>query len=148
MASVHRNQELNDLLIEVVRSLLHYTSEAWPWASAGQHKSRQTIEDLAARQQHHVAAIVDLLVSRRWIIDFGMYPAEFTDLHYVGVDYLLVLLVLNQTTMLETIEKTVDAVRDDAAASELVKRLLDDQRDIVKTLKELAQSHQDKILLA
>jgi hypothetical protein len=137
---VNQNQALNDLLIDLCRSLLQYASEAWPWTADDEQQARRTIDQIVARQQVYIAELADILMSRGWNVDFGMYPVEYTDLHYVALGYLLNLLVENQTALLAKIEKALEAVRGDQHASELLADLLTDQREIVSTLRKLLES--------
>lgn len=116
------NNRLNDLLIDVGRSLLQYTSECWPWASAGEADTQRALDQMAAEQRDVVAALVDLLAERGHAIDFGTYPTEYTSLHYVAVDYLLSQLVANQQSVLKECEAAAAAT----AADDVAKSLLDD----------------------
>ena len=138
---VHQNQALNDLLIDLCRSLLQYTADAWPWTADDEQQARRTIDQIVARQQVYIAELADMLMSRGWNVAFGMFPAEYTDLHYVALEYLLHLLVENQTALLAKIEKALEAVRGDQQASELLADLVTEQREIVSTLRQLLDSH-------
>src|SRR5438132_330676 len=89
MADNRHNQRLNLLLIRLLRSLLQYTAECWPWASVEESGEQQAIAEMGQFQLVYVRQLVDLLVERGWPIDFGTFPTEFTDLHYVGLDFLL-----------------------------------------------------------
>ena len=139
MATVERNQELNGLLVDVYRSLLQYAVEAWPWTAADAEVGLAAVRELAARQAGHAADIVDLLASRNWVVDFGIYPTDYTDLHYVALSYFLRLLEASQQELVAEIEQTLERCRDDERAAHAVSRLLESQRDIVKSLKELRQ---------
>ena len=62
-----------------------------------------------------------------------------TDLHYVSLDYFLTLLVDDQRVLVSEIEQVLLASRDDDDAASVLRRLLDNQREIVAKLTELTQ---------
>lgn len=136
-ATVNRvsNERLNDLLIDVGRSLLQYTSEAWPWASSEDEQMREKIERMAAEQRDVVAALADLLSDRGHAIDFGTYPTDYTSLHYVAIDFLLSQLIANQRTVLAECEAVERAAAEDDQARALLQDIVLSER---RHLKELA----------
>lgn len=140
MASVERNRALNDLLIDVSRSLLQYSMEAWPWSDSSSESAKKTLKQLAARQSDRAAELVELLAARHWTIDFGTYPTEYTDLHYVSLNYFLMLLVENENALIAEIDGALSRCRDDHQAVHFLTALLQDQREIAKRLQELQQT--------
>ena len=60
MATVQQNQTLNDLLIDVCRSLLQYAVDAWPWAGPDTETGRLAVLRLAKGQSAHAARLADL----------------------------------------------------------------------------------------
>ena len=138
MRSAERNAELNQLLINLNRSLLQYVGEAWPWTANADSPERRTIERLVERQKVWIARLTDLLVARGWTIDFGVYPTEYTDLHYVALDYLLSALASNQTALLADVAQTLMLCRDDVEASSLLNDIRSDQDAALRQLEELA----------
>ena len=87
MSCDQHNDELNQLLINLSRRLLQYVGETCPWTDRPEVES--TIEELVASQKADIAKLVHLLLDRNWIVDFGTYPTNYTDLHFVAFDYLL-----------------------------------------------------------
>ena len=137
----HRNDELNQVLVNILRSLLQYVAESWPWTEDGASpQARQKVDQLVARQRAHVERIRDLLYDRHWPIDFGMYPAEYTDLHYLALDYLLRQLAANQQALVESIERTLGECEGDDQAAAVVREIVQDERDIARELQALASS--------
>ena len=138
MRSAERNAELNQLLINLNRSLLQYVGEAWPWTAEADAPERRTIERLVERQKVWIARLADLLAERGWTIEFGVYPTEYTDLHYVALDYLLSALVSNQTALAADIAQALMLCRDDVEASTLLNDIRSDQEAALRQLEELA----------
>lgn len=137
MANHQINAQLNRLLIDVARSLLQYVGESWPRATSDQQR---TLGRIVERQQQHIAALAELLEHRRWVIDVGRYPTEFTtlNLHYVSLDFLLSRLVESERQLIARIEATLRDCRDDPEAAELVEQLLAEERENLQTLETLA----------
>ena len=140
MAENETNQKLNRLLINLGRSLLQYVGEAWPWTQADAQREQEIIDRLVARQQTQIAELTEVLVQRNWAIDFGSYPTQYTDLHYVALDYLLSQIVANEETLLDEIEESLKSCSGDAVVTTLLERLRDGQTDIVSELKDLVSS--------
>ena len=140
MAETEKNQELQDLLVYLTRSMLQYVGECWPWT--GNHpEERQVIDELVARQRSEIAKLVDLLDARRQPIDFGSYPTEFTDLHYLALDHLLGELIEAEQALVETIEQISRDCAGDAEAETVVKEILAAERENLERLRELAAAH-------
>ncbi len=140
MSDSQSNAALRQLLVSIGRSLLQYTGESWPWTAAGSESSRQTIEQLVARQQMHVARIAGLLSERESFVDFGTYPTDYTDLHYVALGYLLDQLIADEESLISQLTDATTACADDPEALEVVESALSDERDAVAKLGELSES--------
>jgi hypothetical protein len=88
---------LNDLLVNLGRSLLQYAGEAWPWTAATDSADVRTlIGRLGAMQRASVGSLAQLLEGAGHSIDFGVYPAEYSSLHYVSLRYMLDQLIDNE----------------------------------------------------
>jgi hypothetical protein len=131
--------DLNDLLVDLGRSLLQYVGECWPWVPADAARAQADIERLVARQRENVARLTELLIRRNGAIDFGTFPTEYTDLHYVALDYLLELLITAEESLVAEVERA-RALCDDAEAAALLDDILVDERDIVAELRRLASA--------
>ena len=138
MSDSSQNERLNAVLIRLHRCLLQYVEECWPWSGQGQSGERLAVQGLAREQQHFVGGLVDLLSSRGWPIDFGNYPTDFTDLHYVGLDYLLGRIADDEQTLVAFIELARAGSMGDSSATSLLSHLLDAERRHASRLRELA----------
>ena len=94
MAEPQNNSELNLLLINLGRSLLQYVEACSPWY--GDETQGNPLDELVIAQKDNLALLTDLLIQRRWNIDFGSFPTEYGDLHFVALDYLILQLIENQ----------------------------------------------------
>jgi len=136
MDSPSIESRVNDLLVEIYRSLLHYVSEAaYPWSDSHGTDLKQTVEQAAARQEEDVHAIVDFLSARIPRVDFGVYPPEYTSLHFVAFSYLMDQLIASQKAVVEEIEAELPNLESDAEAHALIQQVLDHQREYLKSLE-------------
>jgi hypothetical protein len=136
MIDRRQNAVLNELLINLGRSLLQYVYEAWPWVSSESEAARNEVYALAERQAEAVNRLADFLTLRNWPIDFGIYPAEFTDLHYVSLTYLMGLVTRNADELVTEIHESRRLIDDPDAAS-LVSGVEQEQQFIANRLREL-----------
>ena len=128
------NAKLNDMVINIGRSLLQYLNESWLWSE--NPDATATIKTMAARQKEHSVALVDLLESLGHDVDLGTYPTEYTDLHYLALDYIAGQLVGNQESIvasLKSIHRT--AIPDNGG--DLIDRIQAGEQKILEALREL-----------
>ena len=134
------NAALNALLIDLNGSLLQYVGDAWPWSDASAQRERNELDVLIGRQREQIVRLTELLEGRGWTIEFGTYPTEYTDLHYVALDYLLSQLVENEEQLISEIERTINDCAGDPQAGAVLIQLLAEQREIVRGLEESTKS--------
>ncbi len=141
MNSSELNDRLNDLLIDLNKSLLQYAQEAWPWSGREESETvRQQLKELAASQRQSAAELVDLLDRRGHFVDLGTYPEEYTSLHYVSLEYLLDLLAVNASDLVETIEAVRQVAAQDEEAASLLDEILKRQRAAAEELATLSSA--------
>jgi hypothetical protein len=136
----HNNQLLNQLLIALYRSLLQYVRDAWPWSGANSQEERNQLVALAEKQRAQCERLINLLYDRRWPVDFGTYPTEYTDLHYVGLGYLLTLLSTDERELLNDVDRAIQGSAGDFDALRLLEEIRREQAAIAGRLEELARS--------
>ena len=79
-----------------------------------------------------------MLYEADWTIDFGSYPTEYTDLHYVALDFLLDQLIHNQLALVEDARRTLPACEGHPEAEKLVGEIQKTQESIAQELQALA----------
>ncbi len=137
-APILTEQILNDVLVRLHRSLLQYVGECGPWADGSAAAEQEAVSNLVQIRHLHVGELVELMTAREAIIDFGVFPTEFTDLHFVGLDYLLGVIVAEQKKIISELESAVGSVSGDAEATGLLSRILVDERANLAKLQSLA----------
>lgn len=137
MAHVQHNAKLNQLLIDLGRSLLQYVGQCSSWTGKSQATLEAEFPKLVAIQEEHVAQLSALLTERRWNIDFGGFPASFTDLHFLSLKYLSKLILENQTAIIAELDEASHTSIHDPEAAALISEILKSEREITERLKEL-----------
>ena len=89
------------------------------------------------QQKQHVAQLVDLLQERRFPVEFGLYPADFTDLHFLSLKALLPRVIENQNAIVAELDEASHTCIDDAEAIEVLNSVLAGERAITAELKSL-----------
>lgn len=137
----HDNARLNQALIRLHRSLLEYVGECWPWVGQNESAEQTAVNSMLALRQAEIAKLVDLLAERGWPIDFGTYPTEYTDLHYVALDYLIGQLIADSDSIRAELEHAAAATRDDSAAAVILAQISSTERIVGEKLRELRAAH-------
>lgn len=133
------NERINDILIGLSHSLLHYVGETWPWTSENERGVREQLHALITQQQHQVAKLATYLSNQGHIIDFGTYPTEYTDLQYLSLDYLLKRLIEDQEYVLKDIQTAAQDPSTDAGARSLLQQIEAGVAQTIGTLRDIAR---------
>ena len=137
MACIQHNAKLNQLVVDLGRSLLQFVGEVSPWTPANAGAARDAVARLVSRQQHDVTRLTDLLVARGCPIDFGMYPPDFTDLHFLSLKSLLPRVIASQETLVAELNEAAHTCIDDPEAVTLLGEVLSSERAGTEELKTL-----------
>ena len=137
MAHVQHNATLNQLLIDLGRSLLQYVGQCSSWSSHSQAAMEQALPKLVATQEQLVGQLAELLRERRWTIDFGGFPSTFTDLHFLSLSYLIKQIVINQKAIICELEEAAHTCIDDPEAAALIDEILESERLSLLELQSL-----------
>jgi hypothetical protein len=132
------SDRLNDMLIDVGRSLLQYVGESWPWTSEDECDIRAAVERMVAEQRDTVLQIAMLLDERGHRITCGQYPSDYTSLHYVALDYLLDQLIAEQQDLAGELAGAVEEAAGDEEAHALLSAAAEQARCHANELAALA----------
>lgn len=135
---MQQNEVLNQVLVVMGRSLLQYSADAWPWTGSHSSASRTAVEALMAEQKTRVGQLADLLDNRGWTIDFGVFP-DFTDLHFLSLDFVLPHLVENERRVVNEIEAALPQCSSDPEGAALLSEFLPGERAVLSKLEELCR---------
>jgi hypothetical protein len=136
---MQQNEVLNQVLVVMGRSLLQFSADAWPWTGSHSSSSRAVVEALFAEQKTRVGQLADLLDSRGWTIDFGVYP-DFTDLYYLSLEFVLPHLAENERSVVGEIETALPKCVSDPEGAALLTAILPAEGAVLSRLEELSRS--------
>ena len=137
MPSIQHNTQLNHLVVDLGCSLLQFVGEVSPWSPANAGAARDSVARLVKQQRRHVDQLVELLTERRYPVEFGVYPADFTDLHFMSLKAMLPRIIENQNALVTELDEAVHTCIDDATAIEVLTTVLADERSITAELKNI-----------
>ncbi|MFV0445577.1 MAG: hypothetical protein ACK5Q5_18505 [Planctomycetaceae bacterium] len=127
---------VNDLLVNLGRSLLQYAGEAWPWSSA--HDSgdlQRRVQQLGEMQRESVRSLATMLDGEGHAVDFGVYPDEYTSLHYVSLKYLIEQMIANEGALVSDCRYVASAVPSGTPAADLLAEVARREEAILEELR-------------
>jgi hypothetical protein len=144
MADPDPSDVLNRVLTRLYRSLMQYAVDCWPWTRATdtavpEAPEQKVIEQMTSRQQDFVARLVDLIIERGGVPDFGSFP-DNSELHYVSLEYLLGKLIADEQDLVVELQAAIPRLQPDAEARGLVAEILAAETENVARLRELSKT--------
>jgi hypothetical protein len=133
------NQALNQVLIKLHRSLPMYLGFADPWVAYGNEEPRRFLNRMLADNQQYVVRLTALLEARRYTIDFGEFPMDFTSLHDVSLEFLLKQIIEHQRRDVQVIETCLGCLKGDSEGRGLVEEVLASSRRHLQSLDGLTR---------
>ena len=131
MIDSHTQIVLQDILRRESRSVLRYVSEAFPWINSTEEKSLAALQRLIAAERDAVVRLGQFLVRHRVTLPFlPSYPASFTTINFLALDYVLPLLVEHERHSIADLERDLTALKDQFARAEVEKLLAVKQRHL------------------
>jgi hypothetical protein len=130
---------LNRLLKTLYRSLPMYLSAADPWFRHDDEQSKRVLTQIVADQERDCQRIASLILDRYSRVEQGEFPMEFTDLHFLSLDYLLGELIRHQHEDIVQIEQCIAWLQQDPAARSLAQEVLGSEKAHLEMLEELAR---------
>ena len=140
MACIQHNTQLNHLVVDLGCSLLQFVGEVSPWSPTNAQPARDMLDRVLKQQKQHTEQLVQLLTDRRWPLEFGVYPADFTDLHFLSLKALLPRVIENQNAIVTELDEAVHTCIDDADALAILHTVLAGERSITAELKSLVMA--------
>lgn len=129
---------LNRILRDLSGSFLQYVGEIWPWSSVGVdgEKLRRLVSSSCARQQQSIALVAQYLAVHQPRVEYGAYSADFTDLHYVSLQFLLKQLIAQQTILVESLSRLVTLLPNGDESQVLVAAVRQNEQQNLSDLQQ------------
>jgi hypothetical protein len=138
-----RNQAILQALVRrESRSLLQYVRDTVPWTALDEQgadaaRARQ-VRQLIEEENQAIGELMRFLFRRHWTPPYlGSYPADFTTLNYVSLDYLLPRLVHEERRALARLEADLVGLTD-AECRNQVQRIMEMKRRHLQVLEGTA----------
>ena len=131
---------LNRVLRELSSSFLQYVGECWPWTAVGPNgqKLRTEVNQCVDRQRKSVESIAEYLAPRQARVEFGKFSTEFTDLHFVSLQFLLKQLISDQTRLVEYLDRSVTLLPSGDPSREILEAVSRNEHDNLSALRQLS----------
>jgi hypothetical protein len=128
---------LNRVLRELSGSFVQYVGEIWPWTSVGPEgaKLKAVVDQCVARQRQSIAQLANFLGPRQARVELGRFSAEFTDLHYVSLQFLLRRLIACQEQIVQSLNRAVTLLPGGDLAQELLAAVRQTEQDNLTALQ-------------
>ncbi len=138
MISPQDASRLEQVVRRESRSLLQYVNDSFPWVRDGGDAPLTKLKASAHEEADAVGNLARFLARRHYLIGhLDSYPANFTTMNFVSLDYLLPRLAESQRQLVAALEGDRAALADGDARAE-VDRMLDVKRRHLKALEALA----------
>lgn len=115
---------LQDILCRESRSVLMYVAEAYPWTTSAHTKELSDLQQLIASERDALTCLGRFLVRQRIDLPYlPSFPSHFTTINFLALDFILPRLIEHERQSLSELERDLNAVKDQAARTELEKLL-------------------------
>lgn len=128
---------LNRLLAIHYRSLPMYLTEAVPWTHPGDEPATMAVQDIVTSHKAIVERLATEIQDRGGVVDPGDFPTEYTDLHFLSLDYLLREIAAALDLDIQAIQECVRALEGDRVAKALAEEALGHARGHRQTIGEM-----------
>lgn len=131
---------LNRVQRQLSGCFLQYVGEIWPWTSVGAEgaKLKAALDQCVAKQRQSIAQLTEYLAPRQSRVEFGSYSANFTDLHYVSLHFLLKHLIASQALIVESLNRAVTMLPGGDESQELLIAVRQNEQENLAALKAAA----------
>lgn len=130
---------LNRLLAIVCRSFPQYLRYSRPYIPAGREAILETLESIVTDQDIMAERIGQMIYQADELPRRGEFPMEFTDMHDLGIDFLINVAIEYQQQDIEAISELVGQLQFAPAAKSLAEETLGMAKAHLDSLKELIE---------
>jgi hypothetical protein len=142
MTSRLNTYDLNDRLETVMHkfmySVAHYLWFAHPWSSADARPIADALKRLGESHRDHIRRLGELLISRRRHIPRGSFPAAFTGLNDLSVQYVVPMAIEDENKIIRLLEAAAAELKLDSEAHTLLTDIIRSEKRHLQTLQAAA----------
>ena len=130
MALTSELEILNRVLRDLSGCFLQYVGECWPWTAFGSdgNKQRNAVMQCVERQRQSIGLIASFLNPKQDRVEFGDFSTDYTDLHYVSLQFLVKRLVESQQKLVESADRSLAQLSGAEAARIVMSTVVSNER--------------------
>ena len=128
---------LNRLLAIQCKSFPQYMRWSRPFVPPGRNDVMETIASVAVDQDSIAQRLSDMITDAGFLARTGEFPMEFTDMHDLGIDFLINAAVAYQEQDVAAISALVDRLQTAPAGKAIAEEALGMAKGHLDTLREL-----------
>lgn len=137
VSSILKSRDALNHVLKLQRlSLANYLQFARPWTRHADCNLWDMVSRIAAVQMQNAARVSELLVERHARIDPGTFPARFTGLNDLSIEYVALRVVEDLERIIRDLRSCEDVLRGDGPAWDLVKAILRDEGRQLEMLRK------------
>jgi hypothetical protein len=121
-------------------SLFQYLQQAWPWvdpADPVDRKGADLVGSIVEQENQWIAELAALIEQRGGVPLPGSFPSDYTDAHYLALEFLLRRLVQYLETNLQALRRDLEELADDPPARNLVASMVEHKEQQLQRLRDL-----------
>jgi len=121
--------------------LLHYLSGAWPWTNRKERDIVARLQNLleAERDEHGRLAVI--LRKQRMIPPSASFLSEYSNYHYLALNFLLPLVLDEQKKLLANDQQAREQIINDPDAESMLDGFLGHKRNHLTDLEKICTDH-------
>lgn len=115
-----------------------YMADSWAWTDRAGAETRDFVQSMIAEERGWIERLADLIDERGGVPRPGAFATEYTDSHFLSLQFLLRRLIGYQQRSVPLLEADLNAVVSDPPARRLLANMLEHQRGRLATLERIA----------
>jgi ribosomal protein L12E/L44/L45/RPP1/RPP2 len=116
-----------------------YLVNAAPWIQPGQARAEQVLRLVVQDQEQTLKRLAELIVDLGGVAESAWFPASYTSLNDVSLDYLLCRLTQEQQALVPAIEAIAEQLPEGSAARDLAEEAAGAARGHAISFEEMTQ---------
>src|SRR5215471_3997332 len=107
-----------------ISCLFHYLSGAWPWTNRKERDIVSRLQSLLEAEQNEHSHLAAMLRKQRMVPPAASYPAEYSNYHYLALNFLLPQVLEEQKKLLANHQQEREQIVNDPAAESVLDAFL------------------------
>ena len=122
------------------RSFGQYLAECWPWTHRVDREAQDLVRSIITDERRWAERLAELITERGGVPQPGNYPTEFTDSHFLALDFMLRRLVEEIGRDIAILQSDHAVVQEDATLRSFLEQMVERKKGQVEALRKLVAS--------